>query len=210
MAQLPWSGPARWSARCARWLGIMAVALVVGLVASQAPFESDLNAPKASPAWLEMVRNQSEPGTGRGRCGPSFCFSSGSQNCFQKHRAPVCLKAIYFCIEYVMTGPAEPQLCRREPDGPWNGLIDVSSLHQDRPSLVLVAGLLAGLVALGALGLMVKPFYVCMRSQVPEVQHPLLQNSRDEFEDRLVTIVWLSIFRPSMSKKKKILKCDEM
>ncbi|CAL1142073.1 unnamed protein product [Cladocopium goreaui] len=194
MAQLQWHGPATWSmARCARWFGIMAFALVVlGLVAnSQVPFETDLNAPKANPAWLEMVRNQTERSGRSGSCGPSFCFSSGSQNCFQNHRAPVCLKAIYFCIEYVMTGPAEPQLCRRETDaadapaGPWNRLIDVSSLPQ-MPSL-LIAGLVAGLVALGAL-LMVKPFYVCMRSQVPEVQHPLLQ-SRDEFEDRLVTIV---------------------
>jgi hypothetical protein len=42
MAQLPWHGPATWSmARCARWFGIMAFALVVlGLVAnSQVPFE---------------------------------------------------------------------------------------------------------------------------------------------------------------------------
>mmetsp|Transcript_41983 Transcript_41983/g.69408 ORF Transcript_41983/g.69408 Transcript_41983/m.69408 type:complete len:186 (+) Transcript_41983:49-606(+) len=177
-----------WSmARFSRWLGIMAFALVVMGVVANSQLPSDLNVPaSASPAWLEIVRNQTE--RDRGSCGPSFCFSSGSQNCFQQHRAPVCLKAIYFCIEYVMTGPAEPQLCRREPDGPWNGLIDVSSLHQKRPSLVLIAGLVAGFVALGALGLMVKPFYVCMRSQVPEVQHPLLQ-SRDEFEDRLVNIV---------------------
>eukprot|EP00913_Durusdinium_trenchii_P019658 g18481.t1 len=47
-------------------------------------------------------------------CGPSFCFSSESANCFQKHPAQLCMKAVYLCIQYIVSGQSS-----HRDGGPW-------------------------------------------------------------------------------------------
>lgn len=65
----------------------------------------------SEPTWVNIVKGNN---TNKQSCGPSFCFSAGSANCFAKNPAPLCLKAVYLCIQYVMTGPNEPKVCMRD------------------------------------------------------------------------------------------------
>eukprot|EP00434_Breviolum_minutum_P000311 symbB.v1.2.000259.t1/scaffold20.1/size571870/4 len=65
----------------------------------------------SEPTWVNLVKGNN---TNKQSCGPSFCFSAGSANCFAKNPAPLCLKAVYLCIQYVMTGPNEPKVCMRD------------------------------------------------------------------------------------------------
>lgn len=171
------------------------------------PGQQGNDAPVA-PMWLDLLSDEQKDGNKTRSCGPSLCFSAGSQDCFTKHPASICMKAIYFCVEYVISG-SNAQVCQ-EPA--WNQLVasgDASYFHQMRLRLpqkhegqVVLSHLLLpisiclvlGSLVLGAMRL----FYICcMWPALPpsRLQDPLLKEEfRHEFQgnddaDPIVMIV---------------------
>ncbi|CAJ1346316.1 unnamed protein product, partial [Effrenium voratum] len=72
--------------------------------------------------------------TDRPYCGPSYCFSSDSANCFEKHPAQLCMKAVYLCIKYIIAGPDTANFCaewdRPTEEDPWKDLRQIEELER--------------------------------------------------------------------------------
>mmetsp|Transcript_10321 Transcript_10321/g.11332 ORF Transcript_10321/g.11332 Transcript_10321/m.11332 type:complete len:213 (-) Transcript_10321:171-809(-) len=156
----------------------------------------------AAPVWLDLLSAQKDGNKTRS-CGPSLCFSAGSRDCFTKHPAAICMKAIYFCVEYVISGPNAPQVCQTQDEEPsWNQLAasgnDASYFHQMRlrflpqehEGQVVLSHLLLPISICLVLGSFVlgarRLFYMCcMRPALPPsgFQDPLLKEEfRHEFQ----------------------------
>eukprot|EP00438_Fugacium_kawagutii_P011837 Skav236779 [mRNA] locus=scaffold1361:143578:144252:+ [translate_table: standard] len=155
-----------------------------------------------APMWLDLLSDEQKDGN-KPSCGPSLCFSGGSQDCFAKHPASICMKAIYFCVEYVISGPNAPQVCQTQDEEPsWNQLAvsgdDASYFHQMRlrflpqehEGQVVLSHLLLPISICLVLGSFVlgarRLFYMCcMRPALPPsgFQDPLLKEEfRHEFQ----------------------------